>query len=58
MEFPPRPSLRNCPVCRLAMVASKSSADRPHVDTFTCLDCGMIITTAEPKHRPRGQEGA
>jgi hypothetical protein len=46
-------SIRHCPVCGVAMLASKSSEDRPDFDTFNCLRCRAVISLA-PVPIPKG----
>lgn len=41
----PKP-LRHCPVCGLAMVASKAQEGGREVDVFQCLRCGSVIEVA------------
>jgi len=36
-------SIKHCPVCGVAMLASKSSQDRPDFDIFDCLRCEAVI---------------
>ena len=43
----PKP-LRHCPVCGLAMVASKAQEGGREVDVFQCLRCGGVIAVAAP----------
>ena len=51
-----KPPVRHCPVCRLAMVGSKSRDDLERPDIFHCLNCGTeIIETPRPK--PRQDQG-
>lgn len=38
-----RPTLRHCPVCGIAMQASKSKDHLPHNDTYQCLTCDTVI---------------
>jgi hypothetical protein len=38
-----RPPLRNCPVCGVAMQASRSSGPSARFDTFECLTCNAKI---------------
>ena len=39
-----RPPMKPCPVCGVAMVASKSSSERERFDIFTCLRCDAVIS--------------
>jgi hypothetical protein len=41
--------IRHCPVCGIAMQASKSRDDLRNFDIFSCLSCD---TTVEVKRRP------
>ena len=52
MTSHPRPSIRHCPVCGVAMQASKSRENLTDFDTFECLNCHTVIKEAEP--RPAG----
>ena len=38
------PPIRNCPVCAIAMSATKSDAALAEFDTFSCLTCGSVIS--------------
>jgi hypothetical protein len=50
-----RPPLKVCPICRLAMVASKTTPDAASYDTFTCLDCKTVISLSPaPRAQHRG----
>jgi hypothetical protein len=40
---PSRPTIRNCPICRIAMVSSRSRPDSAAFDTFQCLSCDTVI---------------
>jgi hypothetical protein len=51
-ELSPRAPIKACPVCRLAMLASKSNKDAPHYDTFKCLNCGCVISTGHDQSDP------
>lgn len=44
----PRPSIRHCPVCGIAMLASKSRDDLANFDRFECLTCRTVISEAKP----------
>jgi transcription elongation factor Elf1 len=50
------PSIRHCPVCGLAMQASKSRDDLAQPDTFSCLSCGSQIV-AQATRPAAGQVG-
>jgi hypothetical protein len=45
----PRPRIRPCPVCGIAMQASKSRDDLADFDTFQCLSCQTVIRESKPK---------
>jgi hypothetical protein len=45
-----RAPIRHCPVCGVAMQASKSRDDLTDFDTFECLNCHTVIR--ESKSRP------
>jgi hypothetical protein len=50
-----RPTIRHCPVCRIAMQATKSRDNLDDLDMFKCLACETTIH--EPKSGapwPRG----
>jgi hypothetical protein len=38
------PPIRNCPVCAIAMSATKSDAALAEFDTFSCLNCGSVVS--------------
>jgi rubredoxin len=44
-----RPSLRHCPVCGVAMQASKSQENLTHFDKFECLNCNTVISETKPQ---------
>jgi hypothetical protein len=48
--------IRPCPLCGVAMQASKSREDLADVDTFRCLTC--LTTITERKQAPSGDNGA
>jgi hypothetical protein len=54
MSRTPRPPVRHCPLCGIAMQAKKSREDLPHFDTFDCLACRTTIVEAptRPPSRP------
>jgi hypothetical protein len=41
-QFPIKP----CPLCKIAMQASKSDEGAPEHDTFTCNNCGAVVISA------------
>ena len=49
MATPRRPSLRHCPVCGIAMQATKSRENLSDFDTFNCLSCDTMIVEAKPE---------
>jgi hypothetical protein len=40
--------VRNCPLCGIAMIGSKSRDDSQQVDTFSCLKCETVISFVPP----------
>jgi ribosomal protein S27E len=46
--------IRHCPICRLAMVGSKSREDLAGPDVFRCLSCGTEIIEAQSEPRNDG----
>jgi hypothetical protein len=53
MPAQPRGPIQHCPLCRIAMVGSKSTESSPQLDTFTCLKCETVITTAPSSRGPK-----
>jgi hypothetical protein len=53
-----KPTVRRCPICRLAMVSSKSRDGLDRADTFNCLNCGteIIETPREPRTKDHKNE--
>jgi hypothetical protein len=49
---PKKPARKDCPVCGVAMIASKSDATRGEFDTYSCLRCKTVITSAPVAPRP------
>jgi hypothetical protein len=41
-----RPPLKNCPMCRLAMVGDKTDSRLAEFNVYRCLGCDLTITTA------------
>jgi hypothetical protein len=37
------PKPQRCPVCGVAMIASRSKPEQPHYDLFRCLQCHTEI---------------
>ena len=44
-----RPPIRHCPVCGIAMQASKSQENLAHFDKFECLSCRTVIRESKPR---------
>ena len=53
-QFPLKP----CPVCKVAMQASKSDEQASEYDTFTCSNCGagVILSPSMWDQSNRGDE--
>jgi len=49
MASRPRSPIRACPVCGIAMQASKSRETVPDFDTFSCMSCDTMIIEAKPQ---------
>ncbi len=49
-----RPKLRHCPICGIAMQASKSREGLAHFDRYECLSCHTVIS--ETKTPPKKNE--
>jgi Zn ribbon nucleic-acid-binding protein len=47
----PRPRIRHCPLCGIAMQAKKSRDDQVDFDIFECLSCGTVIREAQSHQR-------
>jgi predicted RNA-binding Zn-ribbon protein involved in translation (DUF1610 family) len=47
--------VRSCPVCRTAMIASKSKPERALFDTFNCLNCGTVVTLPSDRKAQSGR---
>lgn len=47
-------AIRHCPLCGVAMQASKSREDLKNFDTFRCLTCHTTIVEAAPDERRDG----
>jgi hypothetical protein len=43
---PPTQTIRHCPVCRVAMLGSRSNEKSVGFDTFTCLRCQSVMSLA------------
>lgn len=43
-----RPPIRHCPICGIAMQASRSKDQQPQFDTFECLACDTVILEHAP----------
>jgi hypothetical protein len=52
-----KPSIKNCPFCRIAMVGSRSHPGKAQIDTFECLQCNTVIRLdASPTDGDRRRE--
>jgi C4-type Zn-finger protein len=51
MQRPLSP-IRHCPVCGIAMQASKSHESLPTFDTFRCMNCNTAIRETTPQPSP------
>jgi len=49
LTSPVRPRIRHCPVCGIAMHASKSREELADYDTFQCLSCQALIRESKPR---------
>jgi transposase-like protein len=49
-------ALKMCPICKIAMVASRSNNAHRKFDTYTCLDCGSVITSSSTTADSAGKE--
>jgi hypothetical protein len=48
---PQKPTIKNCPFCRIAMVGSRSHPGKAEIDTYECLQCDTVINLdASPTH--------
>lgn len=56
-HVPPTPVVRHCPLCGIAMQASKTREDLTHYDTFRCLTCHTTIVEAAPAPSGTGKPG-
>jgi hypothetical protein len=45
-------TIKHCPICGVAMLASKSKPDSPDFDTFDCLRCNAVISVAPVRTAP------
>jgi len=43
---PPRP--KHCPICGVAMLASRSAQGGGRPDRFECLSCDLVINYSNP----------
>jgi hypothetical protein len=50
MTSRPRPTIRHCPLCGIAMQASKTRENLTDFDLFRCLSCDTTIS--ESRTRP------
>jgi hypothetical protein len=44
-SFKERPPIKNCPVCRLAMLGDKTDSRLAEFDIYRCLACDLTIST-------------
>jgi hypothetical protein len=44
MSAKPPPPIKNCVVCGITMLASKSDESLSHFDTFNCLNCRAVVS--------------
>jgi transposase-like protein len=51
----PPPRLKHCPICGLAMLASRSEGSR-EADRFECLTCDLVINYSSGKQPPAREE--
>ncbi len=49
-----RPPLRPCPRCRITMQAGRSDPSESDYDTFTCLNCDLVLSYARHAGVPAG----
>lgn len=56
MTSRPGPPIRACPLCGIAMHASKSQDHLPHFDTFECMTCQTVISLSK-RSPPAGDHG-
>jgi hypothetical protein len=49
-----RPPLRNCPFCKIAMVAMKAEGGKAGYGRFECLTCGTTIAFDDTTGRDDG----
>jgi hypothetical protein len=54
MSAKPQPPLKNCPVCGIAMLASRSGDSLSHFDTFNCPSCRAIVSYVSRQSDPSG----
>jgi predicted nucleic acid-binding Zn ribbon protein len=52
MHAPRQPTIRPCPLCGVAMQASKSREDLAKFDVFRCDTCRTTITETPQQPRP------
>ena len=53
-----RAPIRHCPVCGIAMVASKSREDLAYFDKFECLSCHTVINKGKPRPPAAGDKNS
>jgi len=47
---------KRCPLCGLAMLASRSRPDSNRFDIFQCLHCETVVDLSGAHNRPRPNE--
>ena len=52
-----RRAIRPCPLCGIAMQASKSRESAADFDTFRCFSCQTTIIERKPSPRGEGEPG-
>ena len=53
MPDKPPPPIKNCAVCGVTMQAAKSDESLTHFDTFSCLNCGMVVSYARRRRETK-----
>jgi hypothetical protein len=46
------PPIRQCPLCGVSMLGSKSNENSPGFDTYSCLKCETVIICGPPPGKP------
>ena len=58
MASDPPQRVKNCPICGLAMLASKSQEDAETYDIFRCLTCQSVVSLTPAPRTLRATSGA